>query len=238
MTLRFNRFLIVAACAAIGSSFSAWASSCSSYTTLDEFLGSSFSCTVGDKTFSDFTYSSIASSGVTPVVASEVDVSSVDSGGEIGLEFESVWEASGANAFDDSTIGFVVTVTGASELVDDAQVALPSGSVDTLSGVSSVSEGGCGPAPCIPGTWDIFTFDSSSGANTANASTILATPTGSVQVTKDISVSTGSGGGLAILSNVEDTFSQIAVPEPRTISMFLGLVFVAGLAFRKRLVRG
>jgi hypothetical protein len=247
---KFNRILIVAACAVTGSLFTAAADTCQNYTTLDKFLAPTFTCTVGDKIFSNFSFSDTFSGGATPFDASGVGVQTVGpsgqevTGADIGLQFEAPWAAT-KNETIDTKIGFTVTVSsGAGMLIDDAGLAQISGVAGGATG--SVSEDACanaGPvppgSPCDPskGTIEVLTFDTIHD-HTQKSNETLFSPIGSISVLKDISATGGTTNGSFVnLSVVTDTFSQ--VPEPRAMALLLSLG-LAGLAFRKRLqgIRG
>jgi hypothetical protein len=192
-------------------------------------------CSVGDKIFSNFSYSGSAT--VNPVTSSEVTVQTVgpastgatDVSGifpnDIGLQFNSSWTVP-PGTFSDGAIGFDVTVgTGPMEIEDAGLVQI--GGV-TGTGVASVSENGCSGAvfPCTQ-QWSVLT-----NANTFANDTIF-TPTGTISVQKDITVNSGTNG-TATISVVQDVFSQTAVPEPKSVSLLLGFGLVAGLALRKK----
>jgi len=242
MVLRFKNVLLFISCAAIMSLFPANGATCVDGAALSTFLATGFSCTIGDKIFSDFTYTSSAQGGATAVQASGISVNtlgpsgtgaggaSLDFPADIGLAFNASWIASGANAFTDSIIGFTVTVVnGANMLIKDAGVAQLAGAFST--GVASVAEKGCGPVPCQLNQWGVLTLDTSSYSSSINGT--IFTPVGSIRVQKDISVNAGTAAdGFAHLSRVADTFSQ--VPEPRAISFLLGLGLV-GFSLRKKL---
>jgi hypothetical protein len=235
MTRNLNRILIIAVCAVIGSLFTASGGNCGS-TTLDNWLEGAhpgFSCTIGDKTFSHFTYVDTTFGSITTFIGADgVHVSPInDPLLGIGLKFDAGWQA-GLNSSNDATIDFQVAVTGGGPLqIDDASLVQSGTSFDGT-GVAKVSEDGCGPVHTI-----------TTAGKTDLMEHVFFTPTGSISVEKDIDVAGNAGSGTplvgdASISTVRDTFSQI--PEPRGISMLLGLGLAVGMAFRKRFqsVRG
>lgn len=234
MTHKFNRVVLFSACATVISLFTAAAASCPSGDTLAqlEALGS---CQVGDKIFSDFTYTDSVSGGATAVLATAITVDTVGpgedvSGANYGLEFNGSWTADNGQT-SDGDIGFEVTVVnGAGMEITDAGLAQTSGIFN--GGVASVSEQGCSGAGCTPGTWAVLTLED--GSTDQGASDTILSPTGTVTVSKDINV-VAPNGGFASISLVTDTFSQTAVPEPRALSLLLAFGLVAGFAFRKKL---
>jgi hypothetical protein len=220
-----------------------------------EALGS-VGCQIGDKIFSNFTYvgtsggtgSTIADTGIfvtTLGPTTGLDPAATFST-DIGLTFTAGWSiASGcltapcaaapAN-FEDSKIGFIVTVVGgANMLIKDAGVAQTSAGANGTGSSASVTEGGCSaPTPCTPGTWGVLTFVTPGNFSNAANGTIFA-PTGSVQVLKDIDVTAANVvGGFAAMSSVNDTFSQTsAVPEPASMMLVGCALFGAGLIRRR-----
>lgn len=234
MTHKFNRIVLFSACATVISMFTAAAASCPSGDTLAqlETLGS---CQIGDKIFSDFTYTDSVKGGALPVTAGDITVDTVGPGQDVagpdyGLEFNGSWTADNGQT-SDGDIGFEVTVVnGAGMEITDAGLAQTSGITGT--GVASVSELGCSGAGCTPGTWAVLTLED--GSTVQGASEKMLAPTGTVTVSKDINV-VAPAGSFASISLVTDTFSQTAVPEPRALSLLLGLGLVAGFAFRKKL---
>jgi hypothetical protein len=216
---------------------------CQSGVSLTTYLGAGFSCTIGDKTFSNFAYTDSAFGGALAVPSDGVTVSTMGPSGEavlstdIGLQFSAGWNAP-ALGTTDSDISFVVSVTGGGPLmIKDAGLAQVS-SV-TANGSASVSEDACTPGfvtpgvPCNPstGTITVLTFDSG-GTNILRSANTLFAPTGSISVSKDISV-TGGTTGQAHLSVVQDTFSQTAVPEPASMMLVGGALFGVGLIRRR-----
>jgi hypothetical protein len=189
-----------------------------------------YSCEIGDKIFSNFTFTSSAQGGATAVTAAGVTVGII-TGPDIGLSFNASWTAS-ANQTIDSVIGFRVTViSGGPLLIEDFGLAQTSGV--TGNGSASVTEDGCGPAPCTPGPLEVMTFDLG-GSNTQRVNETIFSPIGSVQVSKDINVIGGTvPPSLSIISLVSDTFSQTSVPEPLTFATLGGGLIALGLLRRK-----
>jgi hypothetical protein len=236
-----TRTFIAGACIAVASIFPAAAATCVDGASLATYLGTGYSCTIGDKIFSNFAYTSSAQGGAVAVVASGVTVDTLGpagSGGsilnpDIGLQFSALWQAN-ANQLSDATIDFTVTVaSGVPMMITDTGLAQLSG-VNT-SGSASVAEEACGPAPCDPSSGQITVLTLQNGATTQTSKEVVFSPLASISVAKDIGVSGGTDpAGFAQLSRVRDTFSQTAVPEPRAISMLLSLGLIAGLVLRKK----
>jgi PEP-CTERM motif len=214
-----------------------WATpACVDGTTLASYVAlGATGCQIGDKIFSDFSYAP-TSINTAPVPATSVVVDTVGPSGEtisgsrIGLQFNAPWTA-GTGAANDGAITFLVTVaSGGPILIEDAALAQVSAISGT--GAASVGESGCGPTPCTVGQWTLMTFNATTGSQASDHT--IFTPTGSIEVTKDISA-TGGSNGSASLSVVQDTFSQTAVPEPTTITLIgFSLAIIGGLRLRRR----
>jgi hypothetical protein len=211
---------------------SAFGASCPATATVQDYIdfGSS-GCSIGDKTFSSFTFSGSASGTSTPLIASNVSVVPITNGGasgdEIGLGFNSLWVAN-SNSFSDTVIQFTVTVIGGGpQLISDASIVQSSGGF-TGTGAATVSEGICGPVPCLT---EVSAYTVNTQGTTKLSDHVVFTPTGTIRAVKDIGVAGGTNG-TATLSYVEDTFSQTSVPEPASI-VLLGSV-ITGLCMLAR----
>jgi hypothetical protein len=204
-----------------------------------------FSCQVGDKVFSNFTYIDSSTGGVIAVPATGVTVDTLGPAGSgadvlngnIGLEFNSSWTAQ-TNQTNDGTIGFTVTVVGSSNLeIEDFGLAQISGVSVTGSALATVTEKGCGPSPCTPGRLGVLTFDNGTPSTSQTVNDTIFTPVSSVSVLKDIVVNGGTtSGSFAGISLVQDTFSQTGVPEPATM-LLVGSVLCGIAAIRRRSAR-
>lgn len=191
----------------------AWAVPCVTGTVASfEALGSG-GCTIGDKVFSNFSFTSSQSGGAVAPTAAGITVTPIV-GPDIGLDFSALWTAS-SNQTADTTIDFMVSVVGGGPaLIEDAST-VQSSSGFTGTGSASVTEGICGPAPCSSTT---STDTINTAGTTQLSSHVTFTPTGSIDAVKDIGVSGGTNG-TASISDVQDTFSQV-VPEPTSILLF------------------
>lgn len=237
MAHKFNRFLIVAACAAVTSLFTVSAAPCAAGSFDTIYEAPSFSCTFGGLTFSNFLY------GAGPGSPTDLTVTPVTTPAGVGFDFSANFSAAPGQNID-GNVYFSVSDGGGPATITDAALAQVSGV--SGNGSATVAEQGCTPSPapsspgCVPdtaqnnsNTFALFTFDFGSSDRQTFDQAFFA-PSGFINVVKDIGVNGGSiTPGGAHLSLVEDVFS--VVPEPRGVAMLLGLCLIAGLAFRKRL---
>ena len=183
--------------AAVVASGSANAVPCGT-TTLDHWLVAGFSCTVGDKTFSDFSYSP---GGFTLVPASSVGVGpSVLTTAGPGLQFNAFWNNTGTTSAD-AVLTFTVTAPATTPITDFH--LLLNGLVGSVLDVATLSNG--------------LTLSSSDNLEHA----ISFAPVTSLRVTDDIGVNPGG-----TISSVEKAFSQ--VPGPVVGAGLPGLIFAGG----------
>jgi hypothetical protein len=238
VTHKLARLALFSACAIVISMFTLSAAPCSTDTLADYIALGSTGCTIGDYTFYDFQLTAdTATGGASVVTAADITVSGLGPAGtsgassdspflpnDIGVDFDAVWVAAAGQTVDDN-ITFDVSVGSGAANITDAGLVQDSSVVP--SGTVTVSEKGCSGIvyPCN-NTWGVATNDTSFVQDTIFSST------GTLSVEKDIALNGGTGS--ANLSNVADVFSTSEVPEPRAMSLLLGLGLVAGFAFRKK----
>jgi hypothetical protein len=152
-------------------------------TTLNNWLVSGFSCTVGDKTFSNFAYSQ---DGFTNVPATSVGVFPTTLSGNPGVGFNAFWNNAGTTNLD-ALLTFTVTAP-ATTPIDDFHLLLD-GVVGSVLDVASLSNG--------------VTLSSSDNLEHA----VSFAPVTSLTVRDDIGVFPGG-----TISSVEKAFSQVPGP--------------------------
>jgi hypothetical protein len=238
VTHNMKRNLILTVCSAVFSMLPLAATPTPPACTADTLsayiaLGSG-GCTNGDKIFSNFGYNGgLGTGGAANVTAAQVTVTPVGdlADNNLGVDFNGGWIAEAGQSID-SLIFFNVSVVGGGPmLIEDA--GLGQLSVARGTGIATVAEDGCGPTPCTVSSeeWGLLTLDDAT--TTQRLDHTFFTPTGSIAVAKDVFVS-GGADGMVHLSQVIDTFSQTAVPEPKSLSLLLGLGLVLGGVFRKK----
>jgi PEP-CTERM motif len=229
--------LILLVCVLLGTSAIAVAGLCPT-TTLDQYLGSGFSCGIDDKTFSSFMYSGTSNPPGFGIPAGSVAVSPITSPGNPGLQFSAGWFASTSSGIleEDSLLQYAVNVNpGGSPITD---VSLSIGGVGfTGTGAVIVDETVCLGAmlpACSGGTVKTLSvFDSNSGSQLFNSITFPGVS--EVDVQKDIEVQAGTDGRASV-SLVTNQFSE--VPEPGSIILLgSGILGMAGVVRRRMMGR-
>jgi hypothetical protein len=202
--------------------------------TFDTYLGSTFSCTIDDLLFSDFSFSSLNGGGAGPIAAADVLVTPVTG----GFTFQGAFDA-GPNQHRDILLGFVVSSLN---IISGSTLAIgPVGATGT--GNVTVSE-----SQCLNGVFQpnglcssgdvagLFVYANSLGASSSNTVVYTSAVT-SVDVLKDIAVSGGTSG-VAQFSLLSNTFDNGGggpglVPEPGGMAMLGSLLLVGSLLIRR-----
>lgn len=180
-------------------------------------------CTFDSLLFNNFSYSNPASGGGVSPDATGVDVDLV-SGTEAGLEFVGSWLAASGQT-SDGNISYSVTCENCQ--IDDLKLAMTGLGIGT--GVASVVE-----TATSNGSTTGLGVASSGGFNKFSDSTDI-TPTGSLDLTKDIGASGGTDG-VGHVSGVFNLFSTnqtTMTPEPSLVLLCCGFLGLLPMARRK-----
>jgi hypothetical protein len=205
---------------------SAFASDCI-VTSYDNYLGPGFSCGLEDKTASNFFYST---AGTNQMPASSITVNPITEPLNPGFLFNAPWGVQGSQT-QDSLIGFTITANG--NLINDLSLWMFGGS--TLgNGLVTVSETYCAGDTfangCANGTTGTLSTYLGGGLSKLYDS-VTFDPVKVVDVKKDIELLGGGNGSFAVLSGVQNQFSE--VPEPGSLMLFgSGIAGLAGVLRR------
>jgi hypothetical protein len=190
----------------------------------DSFLLSTLltggSVTVGDKLFDQFGY---VSTGDMPDASGVNVLPFVDDNGNFGLRFQGgfldVFDGGAADpgSPSDALISYRVTVLDPAFLISDVNLA-GNPAVHGPSGLIGVTETFLLDDPFVE--LSIFALEPGGLQQLVDGS-LLTTPLKSLHVQKNIIAFADVEGSAATLSFIDQTFSQVAVPEPSTISLLL-----------------
>lgn len=234
MTHKFAKYLIMAVGALGLAALPSFGATCTNTNDLGALYtnpdGSSngFSCTLdnGNITFSNFVYTG-------QIAATNLGVQVQNPGTDgFGFNFTGGFNAcsgtgggvgcpSGTTGTTDANISFVVTASPGT-LIDDVYIILPVSSF-TGTGSATYTETFClAGSPC---------FEQVENPGPAQSDVVTIAPTSTLTITKDLELNPGSNGSVHV-SSFGNQYST--VPEPRAVSLLLGLGLLAGLAFFKR----
>ncbi len=217
-TAAFALFVVLA------SSLSAFGAASCTVTSYDNYLGPGFSCGIDDKTFQNFSYSTAGTNHLPP---SSITVNPITTPFNPGFLFNAPWGVQSGET-QDSLIGFTATVNPGGALINDLSLAI-FGAAIVGSGQVSVAETYCLGDTfadlCSHGTEGTL-LTILNGSISRLTDSVSFDPVSVVDVVKDITLLGGSNGSAALVSGVQNQFSE--VPEPGSL-MLLGSG-IAGLA--------
>src|SRR6476469_5862623 len=217
-----------------------WVASCSAGTiigtpvALSTLLVPGATIVVGDKTMAGFTYSITGDMPAAPLVNV---IPITDNAGNFGIRLQGAFiDTTGAVGGSDALITYTVTA-GANHLISDAHLEGNPVRLGTLGSIS-VTE------TFLPlgaqGQYTMKIYDDQN-VNPPKLidNTVFATPVKTLNVQKDIlglakvNPSSPEGPQTVTLSFVDQTFSQIVIPEPTTVALLFAGTFGFALVRRR-----
>jgi len=220
-----------------------WHASCSAATiigtpvALSTLLVPNATITSGDKTFSGFSY---LATGDMPVPANVNVVAIQDGAGNFGIEFQGAFiDTTGVPGGSDALIRYTVTAD-ATHLISDAHLE---GNPARLGAFGSMSVTETFLPLGANGEFTMKIYDDQN-VNPPKLvdNTVFTTPTRSLSVQKDIlglakvNPQSPTAPSTVTLSFVDQTYSQITIPEPATAALMLGGVMGLGLVRRRNII--
>lgn len=188
------------------------------------------SYTVGDKKFTGFSY--LATGDMPP--AAGVNVAAIlDDAGNYGIRFQGAFvDLPSSAGGSDALINYMVEATDPLKLISDAHLAGNPTLLGTQGSISVVET-------FLPlgqnGEYTMRIFDDESVGQKLTDQTVFAAPVKKLSVQKDILVIATPQSQTVTMSFVDQSFSQITIPEATTLSLaVIGLVSAAGTVRRKR----
>ena len=188
-------------------------------------------CTIGDKTFSDFTYTPSEAGGATEVPATSFHYTTINNvSNQWGFDFAFAL-TSGANQANDIALGYTVAVTSGAALISSATDGPITGSI-TGTGAAAVGETYCLGASTTVGcpAADLGVL----GASLPNVPEDSVTVPGEncqlmtgcpffdvseIALTKDLTTSGGTNGTAALSIFINTVDQNTPAPEPSSLAI-------------------
>ncbi len=229
LEMKCGRIALLLSAFVLASALSAFGAASCTVTSYDNYLGPGFSCGIDDKTFQNFSYST---AGTNLMPASSITVNPITTFHNPGFLFNAPWGVQ-AGETQGSLIGFTATVDPGGALINDLSLAM-FGAAVVGSGQVSVAETYClGDTfadSCANGIQGSLLTILNSGQSKLTDSVSFA-GVSVVDVVKDIELVGGANGSAALVSGVQNQFSE--VPEPGSLMLFgSGIACLAGVMRR------
>jgi len=204
----------------------------------DDYSSAGFTCSIGNLDFSNFVYSDSVTGTSTAIAGSNVNVLTETGPDGPGFNFQAGWQAAGAGSTNDVSVSFDVTALSGS--LADVYIVLGSPTA-TNGGTALYTETFCETNTQVNGSnacGEYVEAPITPGTNVVSLVGSTAFPPGpvtSLSIVKDLDLNAGSNAsGLAAVSLFGNQYSVSSVPEPRGISLVLGLGLLAGFVVFKR----
>jgi hypothetical protein len=190
-------------------------------------------CTIGDKTFSNFNFSSVAVTDANVIVTPGQNILTQ---GDIGFGLTINGLTAIGPGSTDLLLKYTVSVDDPTDfLISDAHLAFTGGAFGP-GGLAVVTETLCPPnQACINKILKVF--DAPTAAQVSDVANFNGVPT--LNISKDMQVFALGAGNFASISGVDQTFTQLgvtqhSVPEPSSLLLLgSGLLGLAVVARRK-----
>jgi hypothetical protein len=220
-------FAVFAMFAVLASAVSAFGNDCI-VNTYDNYVGSS--CGIGDKTFLNFGYST---EGTNTMPSSSITANPINTPFNPGFLFNAPWAAQ-AGQTQGSLLSYTVQVNQGGNAISDLSLYM-FGAATLGTGQVGVAETYCAgdtfADSCAHGTLGQLLTILNSNTSILHA-TATFNPVNIVDVAVDVEMLGGGDNSFAVLSGVQNQFSE--VPEPGSILlMSTGALGLAGILRRK-----
>jgi PEP-CTERM motif len=182
------------------------------------------SLTIGDKVFSNFSFQE---SGLTSFDPSQITVTASFSNGIYSLTWGgNLSLVSGAGSPASADLLLKYTVTAATGLIDTIDASYTGSAQPSGAAFIAIDETARDPNGNVVGSTHL-------DAQQRSDSFAVTPPQSQLNVTKDIAFGIVDGGFVTV-SEVSQSFHQVQVPEPGTVSLIVTGLGLSGVAFLRR----